>query len=65
MAAFFQKVLMDQVRFNQHQPQQSLSDAEGGGPLLSPVDLATELVTGTKTCQELGHQAFEFFKVVW
>ncbi|CAB1105152.1 unnamed protein product [Ectocarpus sp. CCAP 1310/34] len=63
MAAFFQKVLVDQVRFDQPQTKQSLSDAEGA-PLLSPVDLATELVTGTKTCQELGHQAFAFFKVV-
>ncbi|CAM9263120.1 unnamed protein product [Ectocarpus sp. 12 AP-2014] len=64
MAAFFQKVLMDQVRFDQPQTKESLSDAEGGAPLMNPVDLATELVTGTKTCQELGHQAFAFFKVV-
>ncbi|CAM9247202.1 unnamed protein product [Ectocarpus fasciculatus] len=56
MAALFQKVLMDQVGFDQHQTEQSV--------LVSPVDLATELVTGTKTCQELGHQAFAFFKVV-
>ncbi|CAM9099085.1 unnamed protein product [Ectocarpus sp. 4 AP-2014] len=63
MAAFLQKVLVDQVRFDQPQTKQSLADAEGA-PLVSPVDLATELVTGTKTCQELGHQAFAFFKVV-
>ncbi|CAM9466554.1 unnamed protein product [Ectocarpus sp. 8 AP-2014] len=63
MAAFFQKVLMDQARFDQPQTKQSLSDAEGA-PLMNPVDLATELVTGTKTCQELGHQAFAFFMVV-
>lgn len=63
MAMFFQKVLMDQVRFDQPQTKQSLSDAEA--PLMSPVDLATELLTGTKTCQELGHQAFAFFMVWW
>lgn len=41
---------------------------EGGagksrGVLNSPVDLATALVSGGSTCQELGHQAFAFFEV--
>lgn len=62
MAAFLQNVFMDQTTFNQ-QPSDQTSIADGERPLMSPVDLAGELVSGTSTCKELGHQAFEFFKV--
>lgn len=59
MAAFFQKVFMDQTTFDADQT----STADGDRPSMSPVDLAGELVSDTSTCQELAHQAFDFFKV--
>lgn len=69
MAAFFQKVFVDQATFGQQQQQPSdeflVADAEGGWPSTSLVDLAAELVNGTSTCEELGHQAFAFFKVIY
>lgn len=59
MAAFFQRVFVEETTFN----QQILTDGERAGASMSPVDLAGELVGGTSTCEELGQQAFDFFKV--
>lgn len=71
MAAFFQKVFVDEATFGaQQQQQQQPADESfvaGRGetrPSLSLVDLADNIVTGTSTCQELGHQVFSFFKVL-
>lgn len=61
MAAFFQKVFVDQTTFDAD-PDQTWT-AGGEGPSMSPVDLAGELVSDTGTCKELGYQAFDFFKV--
>lgn len=52
---------MDPSLFQQ-QPGEGAGDGEEGRPLMSPVDLATELVSGTDTCEELGLQAFLFFE---
>lgn len=55
MAALFQKAFTDPLRFGQ------AADSEGGA-LMSPVDLATELVSGTDSCEELAHHAYAFFE---
>lgn len=56
MAALFQKAFKDPLRFGQ-----AAGSAEGGG-VMSPVDLATELVSGTDSCEELAHHAYAFFE---
>lgn len=63
MAAFFQKVFMDQATVFDQQPTDHTSTADGERPSMSPVDLAGELVSDASTCKELGYQAFDFFKV--
>lgn len=62
MAAFFQKVFMDQTTVDKQNIDQT-SIAGGERPSMNPVELAGDIVSGTSTCKELGHQAFEFFKV--
>lgn len=56
MAALFQRAFADPLLFGQ------AADGEEGGELLSPVDLATELVSGTDSCEELAHHAYAFFE---
>lgn len=69
MAAFFQKVFMDEATFGEHQHQHPLStdkhfvaDGKETWSSMSLVDLAANLMNETSTCEELGHQAFSFFK---
>ena len=42
--------------------RQSMPNRRGRGSV-DPGGLATELVSGTSSCEELGLDAFEFFKV--
>lgn len=56
MAALFQKAFTDPLRFGQ------AAGTEEGVALMSPVDLATELVSGTDSCEELAHHAYAFFE---
>eukprot|EP00752_Nemacystus_decipiens_P010610 g9448.t1 len=63
MAAFFQKVFMDQTTFDPQEADQTWT-AAGDRPSMSPVQLAGELVSDASTCKELGYQAFDFFEMV-
>lgn len=57
---------MDETAFDQQQiltDQIPATDGKRVGASMSPVDLAGELVGGASTCEELGEQAFDFFKV--
>ena len=56
MAALFQKAFEDPLRFGQ------AAGNEKGAALMSPADLATELVSGTDSCEELAHHAYAFFE---
>lgn len=47
---------MDPLRFGQ------AAGSDEGVALMSPVDLATELVSGTDSCEELAHHAYAFFE---
>lgn len=56
MAALFQKAFTDPLRFGQ------AADTVERGASMSPLDLATELVSGTDSCEELAHHAYAFFE---
>lgn len=69
MAAFVQRVFLDEATFGEQQQRQSADDSfvasgEDTWPSMSLDDLAAELVNGTTTCEELAHRVFSFFKVI-
>lgn len=54
---------MDPSFLESRSAEEASTNSEGGKrPAINPVELATSLVSGNATCEELGRRAFAFFE---